>query len=147
MKPSSSGSPDEPRAKEPTPLVAGFSQRIMKAETIRVNMPRMMPLGMSRWGSTDSSAASGSCSMARNSQTANGIAASTPPQPLGRKGPLPCSSSIFSGPTFIAQRAKSRCGMALIQYTTRQARASRVTIRVTLNDSSTPITLSQMNTA
>ena len=61
-----------PSANEPTPATEGFSSRIMKAETISVNMPRMMPFGMSRLGSTDSSAASGNCSIARNSQTAKG---------------------------------------------------------------------------
>ena len=59
-------------------MTEGLSSTIMKAETISVSMPRMMPLGMSRLGSTDSSAASGNCSMARNSQTAKGRVASTP---------------------------------------------------------------------
>jgi hypothetical protein len=104
-------------------------------------MPAMMPRGMSRRGSIDSSAASGSCSMARNSQTAKGIAASTPPRPSGRKGPWPSGSTAPPAPTFMAQRAKSIFGRALTQKATRQASASSVTASVTLNDSSTPTML------
>ncbi len=55
-----------------------FSQTTRNAATISVSIARMMPFGMSRLGSTDSSAASGNCSMARKSQTAKGIVASVP---------------------------------------------------------------------
>src|SRR5688572_7334275 len=115
---------------------------IISAETISVNMPKIRPFGMSRFGSTDSSAASGSSSIARNSHTANGIAASTPAKPIGRNGPLPSgsSTSLPSGPTATlrAQREKSAYGTALIQYTTSTPSASSVTITEILNDTSTP---------
>ena len=118
----------------------------MKAERISVEMPRMMPLGMSRLGSTDSSAASGNCSMARNSQTANGSVASTPEKPNGNHSPPPSGSSMAapSGPTpmLSAQREKSMLGMALAQKNTRTASDNTVTTSVTLNDNSRPNTLS-----
>ena len=121
----------------------------MKAETISVSMPRMMPRGMSRLGSTDSSAASGSCSIARNSQTAKGSVASTPEKPNGNIEPLPSGSSIAapSGPTpmFSAQREKSMFGIALIQKMTSTASDKSVTMRVTRNDSATPKTFSARN--
>ena len=115
---------------------------IISAETISVNMPKIRPFGMSRFGSTDSSAASGSSSIARNSHTANGSAASTPLQPFGRNAPPPSGSSTSapSGPTAMlsAQRVKSAYGIALTQNTTSTASASSVTITEILNDSSTP---------
>ena len=116
-KPSSSGSAEVASENEPcrrpcsgAPIEA-FSSMIISAETISVNMPKIRPFGMSRFGSTDSSAASGSSSIARNSHTANGSAASTPLQPFGRNAPPPSGSSTSapSGPTamFSAQREKS----------------------------------------
>ena len=63
------------------------ARKLREADTMSVSMPRMIPRGMSRLGSTDSSAASGSCSIARKSHTANGIEAKAPGHPLGRNGP------------------------------------------------------------
>jgi hypothetical protein len=45
-----------------------------------------------------------------------------------------------------AQRPKSMFGMALTQKMTRTAKASTVTISVTLNDKATPATFSATNT-
>ncbi len=145
LKPSSSGSPEVASLWAPMPATEGFSHRIMKAETMSVKMPARMPRGMSRLGSTDSSAASGSCSMARNSHTAKGRQASTPMKPLGRKGPLPSGSALPSAPTFMAHLLKSMLDNALTQNTIRQASASNVTTNVTLNDSSTPMMFSPTN--
>ena len=98
---------------------------------------------MSRLGSTDSSAASGSCSMARNSHTAKGRVARTPVKPNGNNGPLPSGSSrCRPGAMFSAQRLKSMFGKALIQKTTSTASESSVTISVTRKDSATPKMLS-----
>ncbi len=123
----------------------------MKAETISVTMPRMIPFGMSRFGSTDSSAASGSCSMARNSQTAKGSVARTPEKPNGKNEPPPSGSStaLPSGPTpmLSAKREKSILGMALIQKNTRTASEISVMTSVTLKESSSPKTLSARNIA
>ena len=110
-------------------------------------MPSMMPFGMSRFGSADSSAASGNCSMARNSHTAKGSAASTPYMPNGRNGPWPSGSSTAapsgSTPIFMAYLLKSNCkGSALTKKTIRIAMATSVTMTVTLNDNATPRTLS-----
>ena len=44
-KPSSSGSPDLPSAKDPTPITEGLSQTIMPAEMISVSMPSRDALG------------------------------------------------------------------------------------------------------
>ena len=74
---------------------------------------------MSAFGSYDSSAASGNCSIARNSQTANGSAANAPLNPNGNHGPPPFGSSTFepsgAAPMFSAQRSRSKCGSALTQ--------------------------------
>ena len=84
-----------------------------------------MPRGMSRLGSTDSSAASGSCSMARNSHTAKGSVASTPAKPNGKKRAVAFGQfdglAVRTAPMFSAQRLKSMLGMALIQKTTSTA--------------------------
>ena len=122
--------------------IDAFRNMIISAENISVNMPKISPFGMSFFGSTDSSAASGSSSIARNSHTANGSAASTPVHPNGRNAPLPFGSStaVPSGPAamFSAQREKSANGIALIQNTTSTASASTVTVTEILNDTSTP---------
>src|SRR6186713_1367352 len=106
---------------------------------------------MSFLGSVDSSAASGNCSMARNSQTAKGKLASTPAAPSGNQPPPPSgnSASVPSGAVvmFNAQRPRSKYGIALTQYTASTASAPKVTITETLNDSSTPRRLSNKNTA
>ena len=105
----------------------------MKADTTSVAMPSRMPFGMSRFGSTDSSAASGSCSMARNSQTAKGRVASTPVKPNGNQRPVAFRQlACRPGAMFSAQRLKSMFGMALIQKITSTASESSVTISVTL---------------
>ena len=52
-------------------------------------MPSMMPFGMSRLGSTDSSEASGNCSIARNSQTAKGIGGKDAVAAEGQERPVP----------------------------------------------------------
>src|SRR5687768_13270343 len=113
-------------------------------------MPTNRPLGMSRFGSCDSSAASGSSSMARYSHTANGMAANTPDQPKGKKSPSPFGSSTIlpSGPTptFSAQREKSTCGSALTKNTASTARAINVTTTGTLKDSATPQQFESTNT-
>src|ERR1051326_6593772 len=62
-KPSSNGSPDTASLKAPG-ATDELSHRIRPAETNSVAKPAMMPRGMSRLGSFDSSAASGNCSMA-----------------------------------------------------------------------------------
>ncbi len=59
-------------------MTDGLSHTIIAADTISVNMPMRIPGGMSRFGSIDSSAASGNCSIARNSHTAKGSVARTP---------------------------------------------------------------------
>ena len=63
-KPSSSGSPLARRPHEPGAMLA-LSVSTANALSTSVKMPSRMPVGMSRFGSTDSSAASGSCSIAR----------------------------------------------------------------------------------
>src|SRR5687767_5571398 len=154
--PSSSGSPEVasenapcilPSSSEPT---LEFRKVMSSAETISVNMPRIRPFGMSFFGSADSSAASGSCSMARNSQTANGSVASTPFQPNGNQEPPPSANSSLapSAPTpmFSAQRSKSTDGIALTQYTARISSAATVTSTETRNDNSTPNRLSSRKT-
>jgi hypothetical protein len=50
-------------------------------KTSSSSMATMMPRGMSRFGSLDSSAASGTPSMARKNQMPNTRAASTPEKP------------------------------------------------------------------
>src|SRR6476659_9373486 len=95
--PSSSGSPDLASVNDPCmpsglPMLE-FRNVISNAEHMSVSMPRMSPLGMSFFGSADSSAASGNCSIARNSHTANGSVASTPFQPNGNQDPPPLASS------------------------------------------------------
>ena len=50
---------------------------------------------MSSWGVWVSSAASGSSSMPRKNQIANGSAKSTPPRPNGRNVLLPGSGAMF----------------------------------------------------
>src|SRR5688572_1702792 len=137
-KPSSSGSSDEPSLCEPTPTTDGLSSTIMKAEMIKVTMPRMMPFGMSRLGSTDSSAANGNCSMARNSQTAKGSDARIPEKPIGNHGPLPSGSSDPSGAMLSAQRLKSMLGKALNQKMISTASDTSVTMSVTRKDRATP---------
>ena len=97
---------------------------------------------MSRLGSTDSSAASGNCSIARNSQTAKGRVARTPEKPNGNIGPLPSAIRLPSGAMLSAQRLKSMFGMALIQKKTSTASDISVTMSVTRNDSATPKMLS-----
>src|SRR5262245_58061089 len=103
--PSSTGSPEAPMAAEPCGS-DGLSHSTSNADTNNVLIPRMMPLGMSRRGSTDSSEASGNSSIARKNQTANGSDASTPFQPNGSNGPLPSGSAPPSAPMFSAQRLK-----------------------------------------
>src|SRR5688572_24602472 len=152
--PSSSGSADVDRENEPCmpsalPMLE-FRYVISSADTMSVSMPAMRPLGMSFLGSADSSAASGNCSMARNSHTANGSDASTPFQPNGNHSPPPSGSStaLPSGPTpmFSAQRSKSADGNALTQNTARIASAATVTSTETRNESSTPNKLRSRNT-
>ena len=63
-KASRSGSSDRPTSAEPGAMPA-FRNRVRTEAAIRVSIPQSMALGMSRWGSRDSSAASGSCSIAR----------------------------------------------------------------------------------
>ena len=92
---------------------------------------------MSRAGLTDSSVASGNCSMARNSQTAKGSVASRPEKPKGNSGPLPPGSSAPPGAMFNAQRWKPMFGMALIQKA-RTTSDRSVTTNVTLKESSRP---------
>ena len=120
-KPSSSGSPEVASENAPCILPSSieptleFRKVMSSAETISVNMPRIRPLGMSFFGSADSSAASGNCSMARNSQTANGSVMSTPLKPSGNQEPPPSGNSTFAPsapmPMFNAQRSKSIDGM------------------------------------
>src|SRR5690349_12552984 len=153
-KPSSSGSPDVDSVKAPCmpsalPMLE-FRKVISSAEIISVSIPEIRPLGMSFFGSADSSAASGSCSMARNSQTANGSVASTPFQPNGNQEPPPFSSSTLAPsaptPTLSAQRSKSTCGIALTQNTARMSSAATVTMTDTRKESSTPNKLRSRNT-
>ena len=73
FRPSSSGSEDSPIAFDPG-LMPEFRKRIRNAVTTSVQRPQMVPRGMSRLGSADSSAASGSSSMARKNQIAKGNA-------------------------------------------------------------------------
>ena len=155
-KPSSSGSPDADSVNAPCILPSSveptleFRKVMSSADTMSVNMPRISPLGMSFLGSADSSAASGNCSMARNSHTANGSVISTPLTPNGNHEPPPSGNSTFapSAPTpmFSAQRSKSIDGIALTQYTARIASAATVTSTDTRNDNSTPNRLSSRNT-
>src|SRR5688500_2259113 len=147
-KPSSSGSAELdsenapcifPSSVEPT---LEFRKVMSSADTMSVNMPRIRPLGMSFFGSADSSAANGNCSIARNSQTANGNVMSTPLNPSGNQDPPPSGNSIFEPsaamPMFSAQRSKSIEGSALTQNTARISSAATVTNTDTRNDSSTP---------
>src|SRR6185295_5193404 len=142
----SSGSPDVLNVNEPC-MPSGLPMLelrnvISSAEHIRVNMPEISPFGMSFFGSADSSAASGSCSIARNSHTANGSVASTPLKPNGNQEPPPSGSSIFAPswptPMFSAQQSKATAEMALTQNTARMSIAAMVTMTDTRNDSSTP---------
>ena len=122
-------------------MTDGLNQTIMPAETMSVNMPSMMPFGMSRFGSIDSSAASGSCSIARNSHTAKGSAARTPDAEREER-PVAFRVTLPSGAMLSAQALKSMCGNAMMQKKTRTASASSVTTSVTPNDSATPKMLS-----
>ena len=63
--------------------------------------------------------------------------------PKGRNGPLPSGSSTAapvagSAPIFIAYLPKSMSGIALTKKISRIAIASRVTMTVTVKESSTP---------
>ena len=68
-----SGSSDSPTAAAPGAMPE-LSVSVRKDATMRASIPHMMALGMSRCGLRDSSAASGTCSMARKNQIANGRA-------------------------------------------------------------------------
>ncbi len=107
----------------------GFSKTIIRAESTSVPKARRMPRGMSRRGSTDSSAASGTCSMARNSQTAKGRVARTPLKPKGKSGPLPPGRWPPPAEMSRAKRAKSTRGIALTQKMTSTASESSVTTK------------------
>src|SRR5882672_2706371 len=94
LNPSSNGQFEAPSAIAPCTVVLAsptpaFRKQISVADNISVAMPFL--------GSADSSAASGSCSIARNSQTANGSVASTPFQPNGNHDP-PHSGSSTAAP-------------------------------------------------
>ena len=149
-KPSSSGSPETPSLKAPG-ATDGLSHRIRPAETSRVTRPAMMPRGMSRLGSRDSSAASGSCSMARNSQTAKGRAAKAPFRPNGSSGPPPWGSSMAApsgpAPMLRAWRLNSATGSADDPEHREAGQRRQGHDHVTLKDSSTPSTFSPTNTA
>ena len=60
----------------------------------KVCIARSEPLGTSRRGSIDSSAASGTSSIARKNQTANGSALKMPATPSGNHGPPPFAISV-----------------------------------------------------
>ena len=64
LKPSNSGVPDSPIASAPPPTPE-LSSRTPMLRSSSVCMPRIVPLGTSRRGSIDSSAASGTSSIAR----------------------------------------------------------------------------------
>ena len=93
LKPSRIGSP-LPEISS-APMTPGLSTSTRKAVTSRVHMPMSDPRGMSCCGVWVSSAASGSSSMPRKNQIANGRARSTPPSPIGRKVLLPASGAMF----------------------------------------------------
>ncbi len=79
----------------------------------------MVPFGMSRLGSIDSSAASGSSSIARKNQMAKGSALKMPGIPNGRKLEFPGSGSMF------VSRLESNFGIAVTKKIARTASESR----------------------
>ena len=90
--PSRMGSPLPEISAEPT--IPGFRISTRNAVASSVNMPQVDPRGMSSCGVWVSSAASGSSSMPRKNQMANGRAASTPVMPNGRNLLLPASGTM-----------------------------------------------------
>src|SRR5688572_1307951 len=114
LKPSNSGQFDAPRAKAPCTFELGsptpaLRKEINAAEVMSVAIPAINPRGMSFLGSADSSAANGSCSIAKNNHTANGKVIKIPFQPSGNQEPPPSGSSTVapvagSTPTFSAHR-------------------------------------------
>ena len=137
-----------PSSSEPT---LEFRKVMSSADTISVNMPRIRPLGMSFFGSADSSAASGNCSMARNSHTANGSVTSTPFTPNGNQEPPPSGSSTLRaiGADADVQRPAievDRRNRADPVHREDQRAPPTVTSTETRNDSSTPNRLSSRNT-
>jgi hypothetical protein len=64
LKPSNNGVADVPMLAAPPPTPV-FRNRVSTANSTSVLRPQMVARGMSRFGSCDSSAASGSSSMAR----------------------------------------------------------------------------------
>src|SRR5438034_8353194 len=88
LKPSRSGNPDEPYRNDP-PVSAELKTSVRTAAISRVCMARTDPFGTSRRGSIDSSAASGTSSMARKNQIANGRDLKMPLMPKGNQEPPP----------------------------------------------------------
>src|ERR1700753_72077 len=82
-KPSDIGAADLPIASAPPPTPV-FNTNTNSDSTSKVKMPVISALGTSRTTSWVSSAASGRLSIARYHQIANGEAANTPNQPLGK---------------------------------------------------------------
>ena len=88
LKPSRSGNPDVPYRNAP-PGSAVLKTRVRTAAISSVCIASTEPLGTSRRGSIDSSAASGTSSIARKNQIANGSDLKIPLIPNGSHGPPP----------------------------------------------------------
>src|SRR5579871_5614997 len=131
--PRNNGSFDVPTFAAPGGIPA-FRITVRNEHTISVAKPYRIPRGMSREGSCDSSVARGNCSMPKYNHSAKGRFTSTPADPWGNHDP-----------PSRAQRRKSNKGIAPTKKTAKTARAQRVTITETQNDTSTPTTFSMTN--
>ena len=97
-------------------------------------MPAMSPLGISVDGSRVSSAASGTPSIARKNQIANGNAAQIPTTPNGKNELAPAA---FVG-SMVNRFATSNCGIMPITNAASATTATTVMPNVTLSASPTP---------
>ncbi len=97
-------------------------------------MPAMSPLGMSVAGSLVSSAASGTPSIARKNQIANGKAAQMPTYPKGRKSLAPAAFVACMSKRF----ATSNCGIMPRMNAAIDTTAMAVMTNITLSASPTP---------
>ena len=96
-----------------------------------VCMPQMDPLGTSRRGSMDSSAASGTSSIARKNQIAKGSDLKMPLIPNGSQSPPPPAISLPSSAMFV-QRLKSSFPEKIAARMKNASTASESTVMVTV---------------
>jgi hypothetical protein len=138
-KPSSSGSPATPVASAPTtPVLRNSTSRPVTMSVPRAQRPAR---GMSRTGSCDSSAASGSSSMPRKNHIANGRAKRIGNTPCGRNAVWPASGAMSKRLSH-----ENRPDVAAMTENTRRIPIEMIdTTIANLNEMLAPAVLSPMN--